>query len=310
MPYPLIGGKRNWRFLSRNLPLLLSSPVRDGQPGIARDAKLTTLMLQGISTKECHWLHTGGGNSYTQYPNGNGNPPNRHSQPAAMRKAQDGVSGGEGEVAGGPPTPRYPPRGPAAAASERQRQSDLRLFIHWLTHRLLLPLTKRVVVSSTTTGGGPHRYFWPRRVWLRMQRMAARRVKRTLLTPITRETAALALTAPGRSLGAARLRIIPKNRDAFRAIFDLSRPAVSQRSPLVRCAATFSMGTSAGAVATHTGAPATAAAGSAAAGLLLRPVNLQLRHAFAELTACARGRPHLMGASMLSMNQVRAVGGG
>ena len=107
-----------------------------------------------------------------------------------------------------------------------------------------------------------------------------RRVKATLLAPISRQQGLAVLRAPERALGASRLRLLPKPPDSFRVIFDLAKPPVKARSASLR------------------------RTGERACALLSRPVNQQLRHAFAELTSAARANGQLMGTSMLSIDQV------
>jgi len=198
LPGRLVGGKKNWKMFSRNLALLLALPPND-----KRSKDLTSVMVQGMRTSECNWMHP-------HRLTAAGQPPR-----AAAGSGPAGANGGGGEGGGGgvgSALCRFSSHygGPSGAAAERRRQRDLRLLLHWLAHRVLLPLSRRLLVSSRTTVSGVHRFYWPRGVWLRMQRLAMRRAKRTLLSSISKEAGHQMLNDKTRALGAAKLKLVPK----------------------------------------------------------------------------------------------------
>lgn len=71
-------------------------------------------------------------------------------------------------------------------------------------------------------------HCWPRGLWLRMQRMAMRHIKRTNLRLVPREEAQAALQSPERVFGCGIFHLAPKDGGNFRSIHNLTKaPAPS-----------------------------------------------------------------------------------
>jgi len=157
----------------------------------------------------------------------------------------------------------------------QRQQEALRLLLQWLGRKFLLPLTQRMfhvaLVPALPAAAAPSVCYWPRGVYLRMRRLATRRVRRTLLHRLDPPVAADLLASPERALGYCELRLLPKPGGSFRTICDLSR------------------------------APRRAEAFGQA-----EPVNAQLKPAFELLTAMRKAYPQLLGASCLGLDEVHA----